>query len=75
MQKGLDILVNQEDIVSLYLNYDILNNKSVALGLNGERISGTAQGINQQGCLIIKTQQTEKTICHSRARSSLQILC
>ncbi len=74
MQKGLDMLVNQDDITTLYADYDVLKNKKVSLILKGETIEGTAQGINQQGCLKVQTEQNEKTICHSSARSSLQIL-
>ncbi len=74
MQKGLDMLVNQEDIRTSYADYDVLKNKKVSLILNGEAIEGIAQGINKQGCLKVQIGQSERTICHSSARSSLQIL-
>lgn len=74
MQKGLELIATNADVVSLFEPYDVLKDKTIELELNKKRIRGIAKGINTQGCLQIQTLNKLELVCHSSARSSLKIL-
>jgi len=74
MQKGLDLLFDSYDLTELFSTYDVLKTRTLELTVNQQKLKGSAQGNNQNGCLRLQTQDKLEHVCHSSARSSIVIL-
>lgn len=74
IKHGLMGLSEEATLMLRFAAFDVLKDKLLALQYQGEAIMGIAKGIDLAACLKLETGLGMKRICHSEARTSLQIL-
>jgi BirA family transcriptional regulator, biotin operon repressor / biotin---[acetyl-CoA-carboxylase] ligase len=74
VQRGLELLANELDLLTAFAPYDVLRNKEVEVSIEGKVEKGVAQGLHESGCLLVEVAGTLQKICQGSARLRLKPL-
>jgi BirA family transcriptional regulator, biotin operon repressor / biotin---[acetyl-CoA-carboxylase] ligase len=74
VQRGLELLTSGLDLPSAFAPYDVLKDKEVEVLIGGNVETGVAQGLHENGCLLIEIAGTLQQVCQGSARVRLKPL-
>lgn len=66
MQRGLELMTEEFDLPSAFTPFDVLKGQEIEVELGGQLKRGTADGVDEKGCLRLESGGVVELICHGQ---------